>query len=131
MNATCHFPILNSLDNQTISCLTSINKNSKNLTFIQGVYSSKVSNDDLLILINNDDLDIKIPETKSGLSVVEIVGIVIGVVVFISIVVFLIIYFKYIAINNKNKIPQTEEKIIVKKFCNSVNSNEVIMRNNH
>ena len=111
--------------------MTSINKNSKNLTFIQGVYSSKVSNDDLLILINNDDLDIKIPETKSGLSAVEIVGIVIGVVVFISIVVFLIIYFKCVAINNKNKIPQTEEKIIVKKFSNSVNSNEVIMRDNH
>jgi len=130
MNATCHFPILNDLDNQSISCLTSINKNSKNLTFIQGVYSSKVNNDDILILINNDDLDIKIPETKSGLSTVAIIGIVIGSVVFISIIVFLIIYFKYIALNNKNIIPQTEKdyhKDKIVKFSNSAR-NEIIVK---
>ena len=127
MNATCHFPILNNLNNQTISCLTSINKNSKNLTFIQGVYSSKVSNDEKLILINNDDLDIKIPETKSGLSAVAIVGIIISIVAFISIVVFLIIYFKYIARNNKKQISQSEIAI---KYSNSVNSKEVMKEDN-
>jgi len=127
MNATCHFPILNNLNNQTISCLTSINKNSKNLTFIQGVYSSKVSNDEKLILINNDDLDIKIPETKSGLSAVAIAGIIISIVAFISIVVFLIIYFKYIARNNKKQISQSEIAI---KYSNSVNSKEVMKEDN-
>ena len=116
MNATCHFPILDNLDIQTISCITSINKKSKNLSFIQGVYSSKVSNEDKLILINNNNLDLKVPEKKGG----AIVGIVIAVVVVIAIAVFLII--KFIVIKRKNKVMQTEQdnyNMVAKSTCNS------------
>ena len=120
INATCHFPILDNLDSQTISCMTSIKKDSKTLSFIQGIYSSKVSNDDILILINNNELNIKVPEKKGGLSSGAIVGIVIAVIVVISIAVFLII--KFIIIKKKSNVVQKEPdnyKSTIKSTCNS------------
>ena len=100
--------------------MTSIKKDSKTLSFIQGIYSSKVSNDDILILINNNELNIKVPEKKGGLSSGAIVGIVIAVIVVISIAVFLII--KFIIIKKKSNVVQKEPdnyKSTIKSTCNS------------
>ena len=93
INATCTFEN-NNLDNQTISCNALADKDSKELTIINGVYSSK-SNNDRLILNNDNDGKIVIPENKKKSSLIGIIiGIVLAALVIISIAIILIIKMK-------------------------------------
>jgi uncharacterized membrane protein YciS (DUF1049 family) len=108
--STCYFPALKNLNNQVISCKVSINQESKvsDLSFVQGVYCSKTRNDDKMILVDNNSLNIKVPE-NSKLSTLTIIFISVGAVVVVSIIsVFLIIKCK--VFKKENKIKKEKEK---------------------
>ncbi len=106
MASTCYFPVLNGLNNQIISCKVSFDKESKikDLSLVQGVYSSKTRNDDKLILVNNNNVNIKVPENSGKLSTLAIILIIVGVVLVISgVAVFLIIKYKVVKKENKEE----------------------------
>ena len=131
MASTCYFPVLNNLDDQTISCKMPFNKQSKisDLSLVQGVYSSKTRNDDKLILVNNNNLNIKVPENNDKLSTLAIILIAVGVVVVISLVaVFLIIKFKVFKKENKEK--KDKSVTIRNETRNKGRSERIILRSN-
>ena len=111
MTSTCYFPILNDVNNQIISCKALIDKQSEisDLSFIQGVYSSKTNNSDKLIFVDNNNLNIKVPENENEkskkLSTIAIVFISIGAVIFI---VGIILIIKCIVLKKKNNIIEKE-----------------------
>ena len=93
INSTCQFPILFDLNDQIISCTASIDKEAKisDLSFVQGVYCAKLRNDDKLILIDNNNLNIKVPKNDNKLSTAAIIGISAGAFVLVVIVVSVLI----------------------------------------
>ena len=93
INSTCHFPILIDLNDQTISCTASIDKEAKisDLSFVQGVYSAKLRNDDKLILIDNNNVNIKVPKNNIKLSTIAIIIISASAFVLAAIVVAVLI----------------------------------------
>ena len=132
MASTCFFPVLNNnLNDQTISCKVPFNKQSKisDLSFVQGVYSSKTRNDDKLILVNNNNLNIKVPEESDKLSTLAIILIAVGVVVVISLVaVFLIIKLK--VFKKENKVKNEEPVSCRSDTRNKGRSERIILRSN-
>ena len=113
INSTCHFPILIDLNDQTISCKASIDKEAKisELSFVQGVYSAKLRNDDKLILIDNNNLNIKVPKNDKKLSTAAIIGISAGAFVLAVIVVVALIAKLVCKKKNKEEVNNQPNKV--------------------
>ena len=126
INSTCYFPIINNIDDtQTISCISSIYTKSKKLKFEEGIYASRESSDDKLILNNNDGITVEVPEKKEKISKWIIIAIVVAGFIIICIVVFLIVKFKNK--NNNNNLIQEEINDQNKKIKNVDNSKDIII----
>ena len=127
INSTCYFPIINNVDDtQTISCISSINSKSKQLTFEEGIYASRENSDDKLILNNNDDITVEVPKKNSKISKWIIIAIAVAGFIIICIVVFLIVKFKN-KNNNNNNLLQEEVNNQNKKIKNVDNSKDIII----
>ncbi len=126
INSTCYFPIINNIDDtQTISCISSIYTKSKQLKFEEGIYASRESNDDKLILNNNDGITVEVPEKKAKISKWIIIAIAVAGFIIICIVLFLIVKFKNK--NNNNNLIQEEINDQNKKIKNVDNSKDIII----
>ena len=113
INSTCHFPILIDLNDQTISCKASIDKEVKisDLSFVQGVYSAKLRNDDKLILIDNNNVNIKVPKNNKKLSIIAIIGISACAFVLAAIVVAVLIAKLVCKKKNEEKVNNQPNKV--------------------
>ena len=74
--ATCKVPVINTLEDKSINCNSPKNNIKEKLTFIQDIYASKESKNDLLI-VNDNGITIIVTKSKT-LSILAIVGITIG-----------------------------------------------------
>ena len=126
INATCTFEN-NDLVNQNISCNSLIDKDSKELMIINGVYPSKINNDNKLILNNNiNDKKIVIPENKNKNSSIEkIIGIAVAAFVIVSLALFLII--KLGCNKNESSEPIKQYQSNRKGGRNTDNSKDIIV----
>ena len=128
IDATCTIPV-SEINKITMSCISpknEINEKNDTLTIEEGMYTSMINND-AIILNNKDNININIK--KKSLSVGAIIGITIaGIVVVVPFVFYLVRFFiKRKDINNENNDDNEQNRI---SPPNVDNSRDIIFNHN-
>ena len=126
--ATCTIPILNVLEDKVINCNAPKDNINEKLTFVQDIYAPKESNNNDLLIINDNGVTIEVTKYK-GLSILAIVGITIaGIFLVGPFIFYLVKYFLKKNENYNNTNLNDDDRIEVRRGNNGDNSKEVIFR---
>ena len=126
IEATCTIPILNVLEDKTINCNAPKDNINEKLTFVQDIYAPKESNNNDLLIVNDNGVTIEVTKYK-GLSILAIVGITIaGIFLVGPFIFYLIKYFLNRKENYNNTNINDEDRFEVRRGNNGDNSKEVI-----
>ena len=126
IEATCTIPILNVLEDKTIDCNAPKDNINEKLTFVQDIYAPKESNNNDLLIVNDNGVTIEVTKYK-GLSILAIVGITIaGIFLVGPFIFYLIKYFLNRKENYNNTNINDEDRFEVRRGNIGDNSKEVI-----
>ena len=126
--ATCTIPIINVLEDKVINCNAPKDNINEKLTFVQDIYAPKESNNNDLLIINDNGVTIEVTKYK-GLSILAIVGITIaGIFLVGPFIFYLVKYFLKKNENYNNTNLNDDDRIEVRRGNNGDNSKEVIFR---
>ena len=124
--ATCKVPVINTLEEKSINCNSPKNNINEKLKFVQGIYPSKESKNDLLI-VNDNGITIIVTKSKT-LSILAIVGITIGGIFLVGLIFYLIKYFFKKKENYNNVNFSDDDRLEGKRGTNVENSKDVIFK---